>query len=248
VRLVSWNVNGLRACMQKGFPTFFQEVNADVFCIQETKMQKHQVSWEFDGYYEFWFSAKRPGYSGTLIYTKYKPLSVRYGLDDGLYQDEGRVLTVELDNYFVVNVYVPNVKRDLSRLPYRMKFDEKLRAYLLRLSQTKDVIVCGDFNVAHQEIDLVNPSQNKGNAGFTEEERNSFSRLLDSGFNDVFRQKHPQKTEYTWWSYMFKARERNIGWRLDYFLTSKNIPLHLLNITIYKEIFGSDHCPVMLEV
>ncbi len=248
MKLVTWNVNGLRACMKKGFSSYFETVNADIFCIQETKMKKVQATFTFPNYYEYWFEANKPGYSGTLVYTKIKPMNVNYGIDNALYLDEGRVITLEYPEFYLVNVYVPNAKRDLSRLSYRIRFDEKLRNYLVDLKSHKNVIVCGDFNVAHQEIDIANPKSNQKNAGFTKEERENFTKLLSSGFIDVFRKLNSDEIKYTWWNYMFTSRQRNIGWRIDYFLVNKEMFTQNTKIEIHTDIFGSDHCPVVLEV
>ena len=248
MKLVSWNVNGLRACMNKGFEEYFNHMDADFFCIQETKMQEYQKEWNFNGYYEFWNDADKKGYSGTLIYTKHKPLNVRLGLPDGGYNDEGRIITLEYENFFLVNTYVPNAKRELERLDYRQIYEDRVREYYLQLNEKKPVILCGDLNVAHQEIDLKNPKSNTRNAGFTIEERNKMTALLDSGFVDTFRYLHPDTIKYSWWSYMMKARERNIGWRIDYFIVSEQIKNYITKAEIHKEVMGSDNCPVILEI
>jgi exodeoxyribonuclease-3 len=248
MKLVSWNVNGLRACYKKGFDSFVEEINPDILCIQETKMQEEQKTWEFPMYYEYWNNADKRGYSGTLIYTKVKPIHVFYGLEDGSYNDEGRIITLEFEEYFLVNVYTPNSKRDLSRIPYREKFEDDLRNYLISLKQSKGVILCGDLNVAHKEIDLSNPKNNMNNAGFTKEERSKFSQLLSSGFIDVFRYFYPDKIKYTWWSYMFNSRSRNIGWRIDYFVVSKNLIHKVKHVDLLNDYFGSDHCPIIMEL
>jgi exodeoxyribonuclease-3 len=248
MKLISWNVNGLRACMKKGFEEFFNEMDADFFCIQETKMQQDQKSFSFDGYLEYWNDADKKGYSGTLIYTKHQPLNVFYGLPDDSYNDEGRIITLEYDTYFVVTTYVPNSKRELLRLDYRMEYEDKVREYYKELSSKKQLILCGDLNVAHTEIDLKNPNSNKRNAGFTIEERNKFTQLLESGFTDTFRYLYPDTIKYSWWSYMFKARQNNAGWRIDYFVVSNNLQNNLVNADILTEIHGSDHCPVLLEI
>lgn len=248
MKLVSWNVNGLRACMNKGFKFFFEAMDADIFAIQETKMQEDQKDFRFDGYYEYWNSADKKGYSGTLIYSKEKPLSVTYGLDHGKYNDEGRVITCEYPDFYFVTSYSPNSQRELARLGYRMTFEDDLRAYLVRLDQIKPVILCGDLNVAHEEIDLKNPKENKMNAGFTIEERTKFSQLLEAGFVDTFRWMYPDSVRYTWWSYMMQAREKNIGWRIDYFVMSKRLVDRLFNSHIYDQILGSDHCPVAIDM
>lgn len=248
MKLISWNVNGLRAAIKKGFKEFFNDMDADIFAIQETKMQEDQKEFDFEGYYEYWNSADKKGYSGTLIYTKEKPLSVINGIDGQDYNDEGRVITLEYTNFYFVTVYSPNVKRDVSRLDYRMEYEDKLRNYLLQLDQMKPVILCGDLNVAHQPIDLTNDKSNEGNAGYTIEERTKFQALLDSGFTDTFRYLYPDVERYSWWSYMFKARERNIGWRIDYFLISNSLRPSLKDSIIYTDIYGSDHCPVGIEL
>lgn len=247
MKFISWNVNGLRACHKKGFKKFFDSVDADIFAIQETKMQEEQKEFEYNNYYEYWFDAFKKGYSGTLIYTKHKPLSVQLGLD-GKYMDEGRAITLEFDTFYFVNTYVPNSKRGLERLDYRMEYDDTLRKYLNKLAKNKAVILCGDLNVAHQEIDIKNPKSNERNAGFTIEERNKFSLLLESGFIDSFRYLYPNTIKYSWWSYMQNAREKNIGWRIDYFVISKDIKDKIINAKIHDNVFGSDHCPVELNV
>ena len=247
MKLISWNVNGLRACINKGFYNFLDSVNADFFCIQETKMQKNQAELRFNGYFDFWNSAIKKGYSGTLILSKKAPLSESYGINISEHDNEGRVITLEFDSFFLVNVYTPNSQRELARLDYRMVWDDAFREYLHSLS--KPVIVCGDLNVAHKEIDLKNPKQNTRNAGFTIEERNKISELLDSGFIDSFRYIYPNKVDaYTWWSYMSRAREKNIGWRIDYFLLSNNLAPLLKDAFIYSDIHGSDHCPVGIDI
>ena len=248
MRLVSWNVNGLRACLTKGFSEYFLSLQADLFGIQETKMQEDQKSHQFDGYLEYWNSADKKGYSGTLIYAKNDPISVRYGLRDGKYNDEGRLITLEYDSFFFVTVYVPNSQEKLARIDYRLQFEEDFRSYLMELDQIKPVIVCGDLNVAHQPIDLKNPKANEQNAGYSIQERTAFTNLLESGFVDVFRQMYPNKIQYTWWSYMFQARKNNAGWRIDYFLVSERLFSRVKNFEIHDQIEGSDHCPVMLEI
>lgn len=243
MKLVSWNVNGLRACMDKGFRDFFDEIDADAFCIQETKMQAYQANFDFPNYYSFWNSAIKKGYSGTLILTKEKPISESYGINIDRHDNEGRVITIEFKDFFLVNVYTPNSQRELTRLDYRMDWEDAFREYLLSLD--KPVVVCGDLNVAHKEIDLKNPKQNTKNAGFTKEERTKFEILLDSGFIDSYRYFYPDKIDaYTWWSYMANSRAKNIGWRIDYFLLSKGISQNLKSAEIYSDIYGSDHCPV----
>ena len=245
MKLVSWNVAGFRACLNKGFEDFFNKIDADIFCLQEVKALKEQIPFEPKGYFEYLNPALRKGYSGTLVYTKIKPLEVTYGIGIEEHDQEGRVITLEYDNFYLVNVYVPNVKRSLERLPYRMTWEDDFLKYIKNLEKKKPVVVCGDFNVAHQEIDIKNAKQNIGNAGFTYEEREKFTRLLDSGFIDTFRYFYPNKTDaYTWWSYMGNVRERNIGWRIDYFIVSKNFIDNVLDVEIYSNILGSDHCPI----
>ncbi len=249
MKLVSWNVNGLRACMQKGFMDTFAQMDADFFCLQETKLQAGQLDLTLDGYHQYWSYAQKKGYSGTAIFTKHEPLSVAYGLGVESLDTEGRVITLEYGNYYVVTCYTPNAQRGLARLDHRMVWDEAFRKYLESLSAQKAVIICGDLNVAHQTIDLKNPASNRGNAGFSDEERGSFSRLLDSGFTDTFRYLYPEVTgAYSWWSYMFHARENNAGWRIDYFLTSKDLESHIQEAAIHSEVLGSDHCPVSLTL
>ncbi len=249
MKLVSWNVNGIRACLNKGFDDFFKEVNADIFCIQETKCQEGQVDLEYDGYESFWNSAEKKGYSGTAVFTKIKPLSVKYGIGIEEHDKEGRVITIEFDKFFLVNIYTPNSKRELERLDYRQVWEDEIRKYLLNLNKTKPVIMCGDLNVAHKEIDLKNPKTNTHNAGFTIEERNKMTELLDAGFVDTFRYLYPDKTDcYSWWSYMRKSREKNVGWRIDYFIVSEDIKDKIKEASIYSEVMGSDHCPVGLEI
>ncbi len=249
MKLISWNVNGIRACVNKGFEDFFKGIDADVFCIQETKCQPEQIELVFDGYKSYWNSAVRKGYSGTAVFTKAEPLSVRYGIGIEEHDTEGRVITLEFENCYVVTVYTPNSKRGLERLDYRQLWEDEIRRYLLSLSSQKPVIMCGDLNVAHDEIDLKNPKSNIGNAGFTYEERDKMTELLASGFTDSFRYKYPDKTDaYSWWSYMGKAREKNVGWRLDYFIVSDSISDKINDAFIYPEIFGSDHCPVGLDI
>lgn len=245
MKLVSWNVNGLRACIKKGFYNYFTELDADIFCIQETKMQEGQVELELEGYYEYWNSAEKKGYSGTAVFTKTKPLSVRYGLKIEEHDKEGRVITLEYEDFYLVNIYTPNSKQDLSRLEYRVRWEKDFREYLLKLDETKPVILCGDLNVAHKEIDLKNPKTNKKSAGFTEEEREQMTNLINSGFTDTFRYFYPDKVDaYSWWSNFSKARERNVGWRIDYFIVSNRFAKKLEDAFICPEILGSDHCPV----
>ena len=249
MKLISWNVNGIRACVNKGFKDFFKETDADIFCIQETKCQKGQIDLEFEEYKSYWNSAERKGYSGTAIFTKKEPQSVLYGIGIEEHDLEGRVITLEFDKYYVVTIYTPNSKRELERLDYRQIWEDEVRKYLLDLSKKKPVIMCGDLNVAHEEIDLKNPKTNRGNAGFTDEERAKMTELLKSGFVDTFRYLYPDKTDaYSWWSYMGKAREKNIGWRIDYFIVSKNIKDKIKDAIIYPEVMGSDHCPVGLII
>lgn len=245
---VSWNVNGLRACVKKGFEVFFNEVDADIFAIQETKLQKGQIDLQFEGYTSYFNDAIKKGYSGTAIYTKHQPIHVSYGIGIEEHDQEGRVITLEFENYFFVTVYTPNAKRELERLAYRQIWEDDFRDYLLKLKDKKPVVVCGDLNVAHQEIDLKNDKTNHGNAGFTDEEREKMTLLLNSGFVDTFRYKYPTKETYSWWSYMFKAREKNAGWRIDYFITSEELKDKIEDAYIYTDILGSDHCPVGLEV
>ena len=249
MKLVSWNVNGIRAVLTKGFEDFFKNINADIFCIQETKCQEGQVELEFEGYQSFWNSAEKKGYSGTAIFTKIKPLSVKFGIGIEEHDKEGRVITLEFKDFYMVNIYTPNSKRELERLDYRQIWEDEIRKYLLNLNKTKPVIMCGDLNVAHKEIDLKNPKTNTHNAGFTIEERNKMTELLNSGFIDTFRYLYPDKTDcYTWWSYMRKAREKNVGWRIDYFIVSDSIKDKIKEANIYQEIMGSDHCPIGLEI
>ena len=249
MKLVSWNVNGIRACLNKGFDAFFRNVNADIFCIQETKCQEGQVDLKYEGYESFWNSAEKKGYSGTAVFTKIKPISVKYGIGIEEHDKEGRVITLEFDKFYMVDIYTPNSKRELERLDYRQIWEDEIRKYLLDLNETKPVIMCGDLNVAHKEIDLKNPKTNTHNAGFTIEERNKMTELLDSGFVDTFRYLYPDKEDaYSWWSYMRKAREKNVGWRIDYFIVSESIKNKIKQANIYSEIMGSDHCPIGLEI
>lgn len=276
MKLISWNVNGIRACLKKGFAEFFKQADADIFCLQETKMQvmkaeetemrEEQISLIldkkaekeideilnlpiFNHYYDFWNSAEKKGYSGTAIFTKQKPISVKYGIGIPEHDKEGRVITLEFDKFYMVDIYTPNSKRELERLDYRQIWEDEIRTYLLDLNKQKPVIMCGDLNVAHEEIDLKNPKTNKGNAGFTKEERNKMTELLNAGFIDTFRYLYPEKTDcYSWWSYMGKAREKNVGWRIDYFIVSDEIKSKIKEAEIYTDILGSDHCPVGLEI
>lgn len=249
MKLISWNVNGLRAAMGKGFKDFFDEIDADVFCIQETKLQEGQIDFNPENYNAYWNSAIKKGYSGTAIFSKIKPENVTYGIDIEEHDQEGRVITLEYKNFYLVNCYTPNSQRELTRLEYRMKWENDFREYLKRLRSNKSVILCGDLNVAHNEIDLKNPATNRHNAGFTYEERNQMTNLLNSGFVDSFRYLYPDKKDcYSWWSYMFHAREKNAGWRIDYFIVSNNIKEKIIDSKIHSEIFGSDHCPVELDI
>lgn len=249
MKLISWNVNGLRACMQKGFMDFFEEADADIFCLQETKMQAGQLDLELPGYYQYWNYAVKKGYSGTAVFTKKEPLSVAYGIGIEEHDQEGRVITLEFDDFYFVTVYTPNSQNELARLPYRMKWEEDFLVYLKKLEEKKPVIFCGDLNVAHKEIDLKNPKTNRKNAGFTDEEREKFSVLLENGFIDTYRYFYPeQEGIYSWWSYRFKAREKNAGWRIDYFVVSECLKERLVDAKIHTEVFGSDHCPVELEI
>ena len=249
MKLVSWNVNGLRACIKKGFLDYFNKANADIFCIQETKLQEGQIDLSLEGYHQYWNYAVKKGYSGTAVFTKDKPLSVKYDLGIEEHDQEGRVITLEYDDFYLVNVYTPNSQRELARLDYRMKWQDDFKAFLKELDSKKPVILCGDLNVAHKEIDIKNPESNRRNAGFTDEERQKMTELLEAGFIDTFRYFYPDKEDaYTWWSYMRKSRERNIGWRIDYFIVSDRLKDRLIDAQIHSEVMGSDHCPVMLEI
>lgn len=249
MKLISWNVNGLRACMKKGFEEYFKEVDADIFCVQETKLQEGQIDFQPEGYECYWNYAEKKGYSGTAVFTKKKPLEVVYGIGIDEHDHEGRVITLEYEDFYFVTVYTPNSQSELARLPYRMQWENAFRDYLKELDAHKPVIMTGDLNVAHQEIDLKNPKTNKKNAGFTQEERDKFTELLDAGFVDSFRYFYPDKTgAYSWWSYRFKAREKDAGWRIDYFVVSDRIKEQMKDALIYKEVMGSDHCPVGLEI
>ena len=248
MKLISWNVNGIRACLNKGFSDFFKEVNADIFCLQETKCQPEQINLEFEGYTSYWNSAERKGYSGTAIFTKKQPVNVTFGIGIEEHDKEGRIITLEFEDFYLVTNYTPNAKRELERLDYRMIWEDEIRKYLLELNKKKPVIMCGDLNVAHEEIDLKNPKTNKGNAGFTNEERGKMTELLNAGFIDSYRYLYPEKIEYSWWSYMGHAREKNVGWRIDYFIVSNDFRENIKEATIYTEILGSDHCPVGLEI
>jgi len=249
MKLVTWNVNGIRACVKKGFLDFFNEIDADIFCIQESKLQEGQIQLELEGYHQFWNYAERKGYSGTAVFTKQKPISVTYGIGEDFEELEGRAITLEFPEFFLLNVYTPNSKRDLSRLGYRIEWEKQLKKYINELDAIKPVIYCGDLNVAHQEIDLKNPKSNLGNSGFTLEERGEMTSLLESGYIDSFRYLYPDKGDvYTWWSYMAKVRERNIGWRIDYFILSEVLKDRLVDTEIHCDVMGSDHCPVMIEM
>ena len=249
MKFISWNVNGLRACMQKGFMDFFQSADADFFCLQETKLQEGQIQLDLPGYHQYWCYAEKKGYSGTAVFAKEAPLSVSYGLGIPELDTEGRLITVEYDGFFLVTCYTPNAQRELARLDHRLKWDDAFRDYLVRLDAVKPVIICGDLNVAHQEIDLKNPASNRGNAGFSDEERSSFSKLLSCGFTDSFRKLYPDTTgAYSWWSYMYHARANNAGWRIDYFLVSDRLAGNITATPIYSDVMGSDHCPVGLSL
>ena len=244
MKFISWNVNGLRACAGKGFEDIFKNLDADFFCLQETKMQEGQLDIAFDGYESYWNYAQKKGYSGTAVFTKHHPVNVTYGIGTEEHDNEGRVITLEMEQFFLVNVYVPNAQDGLKRLDYRMRWEDDFRAYLQGLDARKPVIVCGDLNVAHEEIDLKNPKTNRRNAGFTDEERGKFGVLLKAGFTDTFRTMHPDQVTYSWWSYRFRAREKNAGWRIDYFLVSDRLFPDIEEATIHTDIMGSDHCPV----
>ncbi|MBU5311304.1 exodeoxyribonuclease III [Tissierella carlieri] len=249
MKLISWNVNGLRACVGKGFLDFFNEVDADIFCIQETKLQEGQINLELEGYHQYWNYAEKKGYSGTAVFTKVEPVSVFYGIDIEEHDNEGRVITLEYDEFYLVNVYTPNSQRELARLDYRMKWEDEFKSYLKKLEDKKPVILCGDLNVAHKEIDLKNPSTNRKNAGFTDEEREKMTALIKSGFVDTFRHFYPDKEDaYTWWSYMRQARDRNVGWRIDYFIVSETLLDNVKSAAIHSDVMGSDHCPVELII
>ena len=248
MKLISWNVNGLRACEGKGFSEAFKQLDADFFCLQETKMQAGQLDLQFDGYTSYWNYAEKKGYSGTAIFTRHEPLSVSYGIGTEAHDHEGRVITLEMQDFYLVTVYTPNSQDELRRLSYRMEWEDAFRQYLLALDQRKPVIVCGDMNVAHEEIDLKNPKTNRRNAGFTDEERQKFTELLQSGFIDTFRTLYPEQVTYSWWSYRFQARQKNAGWRIDYFLTSARLRDRITDAKIHTDIMGSDHCPVELRI
>ena len=249
MKLISWNVNGLRACVDKGFMDFFKEMDADIFCIQESKLQEGQIALDMPGYHQYWNYAEKKGYSGTALFTKIEPVSVTYGLGIEEHDKEGRVITAEFADFYVVTVYTPNSQRELTRLSYRMEWEAAFLAYLKKLEEKKPVIFCGDLNVAHKEIDLKNPKTNRHNAGFTDEERACFTTLLEAGFVDTFRHFYPDRENiYSWWSYMFKAREKNAGWRIDYFVTSESLKKRLVSADIHTSVMGSDHCPVELVI
>lgn len=248
MKLISWNVNGLRACITKGFLDFFNEEDADIFCVQETKLQPHQIELELKGYYQYWHSAERKGYSGTAVFTKKEPISIQTDFGKNIFNDEGRVLTLEFDTFYLVNAYVPNSKEELARLSYRMEWEDELRNHLINLEKKKPVIYCGDLNVAHQEMDLKNPKVNRRNPGFSDEEREKMTALLGVGFIDTFRTLYPDTIEYSWWSYRFNSREKNTGWRIDYFITSAALKDKINKAKIYTTILGSDHCPVGLVI
>lgn len=254
MKMISWNVNGIRACMNKGFEEFLKNINADIICLQETKIQEEQKNKElssnqtFNQYFQYWNYAEKKGYSGTAILTKKEPISVKYGIGIEEHDKEGRVITLEFENFYMVTIYTPNSKRELERLEYRMEWEDEIRKYLNHIKKNKPVIMCGDLNVAHEEIDLKNPKTNTHNAGFTKEERMKMTNLLESGFIDTYRYLYPNNIEYSWWSYMGHAREKNIGWRIDYFIVSDDIKNKILNAKIHTGVFGSDHCPVELEI
>ena len=246
MRFISWNVNGLRACMEKGFLDVFQTLDADFFSLQETKMQPDQLTLELPGYEQFWYSAEKKGYSGTAVFTKHKPLSVAYGVGVEALDHEGRLITLEYPDFYLLTCYTPNAQDGLKRIDFRMQWEDALRGYMQGLDAKKPVIYCGDLNVAHEEIDLKNPKTNRGNAGFSDEERGKFSELLAAGFTDTWRFQHPETVEYSWWSYRFRAREKNVGWRIDYYVVSNRLQSRIADTRIHQEIFGSDHCPVEL--
>ena len=248
MKFISWNVNGFRACLNKGFSDFFASEDADFFSIQESKMQPGQAEFETPNHHQYWYSAEKKGYSGTAIFAKHEPISVKYGLGIDDHDHEGRAITLEYENFYLLNVYTPNSQRELTRLNYRMTWEDALRNYMIELDKVKPVIYCGDLNVAHEEIDLKNPKTNHFSAGFTDEERGKFSELLASGFSDTFRSLYPDKVEYSWWSYMFQARQKNVGWRIDYFVVSNRLMDKVKEAKIHTEIMGSDHCPVSIEI
>ncbi len=248
MKFISWNVNGIRACIKKGFLEFFNKAKADFFCIQETKIQENQVDIKLPGYFQYWNYAQRKGYSGTAIFTKYEPLCVNYGIGESKHDSEGRVITLEMEEFYLVNVYTPNSKDKLLRLDYRMEWEDSFREYVIKLEEKKPVIICGDLNVSHCEIDLKNPKNNHHNPGFTDEERGKLDLLLKSGFVDTYRELYPEDVKYSWWSYRFHARERNAGWRIDYFIMSEKLKSKITDAKILNEVFGSDHCPVYLSL
>lgn len=249
MKLISWNVNGIRACVTKGFLDYFNDIDADIFCIQESKLQEGQIDLQLEGYYQYWNYAEKKGYSGTAIFSKKEPMSVSYGIGIEQHDKEGRVITLEFEDFYMITVYTPNSQNELARLDYRMEWEDAFREYLRKLDEKKPIIVCGDMNVAHKEIDLKNPKTNRKNAGFTDEERGKFTELLEAGYIDTFRYFYPDKEQiYSWWSYRFKAREKNSGWRIDYFVVSERIADKLLDASIHTEILGSDHCPVELDI
>ena len=248
MKLISWNVNGFRACLGKGFAEFFKDADADIFCIQETKMQPGQADFETPGYYQYWYSAEKKGYSGTAVFCRTEPLSVRYGIGIPEHDTEGRAITLEFEDFYFLCVYTPNAQRELARLDYRMSWEDALRGYITELDRVKPVVYCGDLNVAHEEIDLKNPKSNRGNAGFSDEEREKFGDLLSAGFTDTFRALYPERIAYSWWSYRFQARQKNAGWRIDYFLVSNRWMEKVRDSLIYGQVLGSDHCPVGLEL
>lgn len=249
MKLISWNVNGIRACVNKGFMNFFNEIDADVFCIQESKMQEGQLELDLPGYYQYWNYAEKKGYSGTAIFTKKEPIGISYGIGIEEHDHEGRVITLEFDDFYMITCYTPNSQNELKRLDYRMKWEDDFKAYLKHLEKTKPIILCGDLNVAHKEIDLKNPKTNRMNAGFTDEERGKMTALLDDGFIDTFRYFYPEdEGRYSWWSYRFKAREKNAGWRIDYFIVSDVLKDRLESADIHKDVMGSDHCPIELRI
>jgi len=249
MKLVSWNVNGLRACVKKGFLDYFHEMDADIFCVQETKLQEGQIELDLEGYHQYWNYALKKGYSGTAVFSKVKPLSVSYGVGDENEESEGRILTLEFEDFYLINVYTPNSQRDLARLNFRLDWEDRMHDYLTQLNESKPIVLCGDLNVAHTESDLKNAKSNRGNSGFTDEERGKMTNLLKSGFIDSFRYFYPDMTDqYTWWSYMRNVREKNIGWRIDYFIVSEKFKDRLKDSQIHSHIMGSDHCPVVLEI
>ena len=248
MKFISWNVNGFRACLNKGFEEFFKNTDADFFCIQETKMQRGQADFPTPGYYQYWYSAEKKGYSGTAVFTKHEPLNVTYGLGIEEHDHEGRIITLEYEKFYLLCVYTPNAQRELARLDYRMNWEDALREYMKNLDSTKPVIYCGDLNVAHEEIDLKNPKTNHFSAGFSDEERGKFTELLSAGFTDTFRELYPEKVQYSWWSYMYHAREKNVGWRIDYFVVSQRLFEKVKDSFILTDVLGSDHCPVGLEI